>query len=234
MENLNMIGIIANAFAVIIGTAVGVIVKHFLTERYKEALWIVLGFAALGVGTQTVVANLPKSHYPVLFIISMAIGFPIGTYLQLDDRSNHWLNSHFTTKVGEGIATASFLDCIGALAILGPVYAATSGNQTMLFTNAMFTLVCAIIFGAGFGWGMLLETPIIFIWLFLIYLIAKFLSASFFSPAFITEESIIGGFLIIAAGFSLLKIRQFKTVDMLPALLVTVVFFMVLDIIKVF
>lgn len=229
-----MIGILANTFAVVLGTAIGVIVRHFLTERYKDALWMVLGFAALGVGMQTVVANLPKSHYPILFIVSMAIGFPLGTYLQLDDRSNRWLNSRFSTKVGEGIATASFLDCIGALAILGPVYAATSGNQTMLYTNAMFTLVCAIIFGAGFGLGMLLETPIIFIWLSLIFLIAKFLSASFFSPAFIVEMSIVGGFLIVAAGLSLLKIRQFKTVDMLPALLVPVIFFILLNVIKAF
>lgn len=231
---MKMIGIFANTLAVVIGTAVGVIVKQFLTERYKNSLWMVLGFAALGVGMETVVTNLPKSHYPILFIISMAIGFPIGTYFHLDDRSNNWLNSHFTTKVGEGIATASFLDCIGALAILGPVYAATSGNQTMLYTNAMFTLVCAIIFGAGFGWGMLLETPIIFIWLTLIYLIARFLSASFFSPAFITEVSIVGGFLIVAAGLSLLKIRQFKTVDMLPALIVPVIFFIILDLIKAY
>lgn len=229
-----MIGILANTFAVILGTTIGVVVRHFLTERYKAALWMVLGFAALGVGMQTVVANLPKSRYPILFIVSMAIGFPLGTYLQLDDRSNRWLNSRFSTKVGEGIATASFLDCIGALAILGPVYAATSGNQTMLYTNAMFTLVCAIIFGTGFGWGMLLETPIIFVWLSLIFLIAKFLSASFFSPAFIVEMSIVGGFLIVAAGLSLLKIRQFKTVDMLPALLVPVIFFILLNVIKAF
>ncbi|WP_251546557.1 DUF554 domain-containing protein [Limosilactobacillus caecicola] len=226
-----MIGIFANAGAVMFGTAIGVIVRHFLTERYKNALWMVLGFAALCVGMQTVVATLPKSHYPVLFIISMAIGFPIGTALQLDERSNRWLNSHFSTKIGEGIATATFLDCIGALAILGPVYAATSGNQTMLYTNAMFTLVCAIIFGAGFGWGMLLETPLIFGWLLIIYLIAKFLSASFFSPAFITEMSIVGGILIIAAGLSLLKIREFKTVDMLPALIVPVIFFIILRLI---
>ena len=104
----------------------------------------------------------------------------------------------------------------------------------MLYTNAMFTLVCAIIFGAGFGWGMLLETPIIFVWLSLIFLIAKFLSASFFSPAFIVEMSIVGGFLIVAAGLSLLKIRQFKTVDMLPALLVPVIFFILLNVIKAF
>ena len=54
-----MIGIIANALAVVVGTAIGVVVKHFLTDRYKEALWMVLGFAALGVGTQTIVSNNP-------------------------------------------------------------------------------------------------------------------------------------------------------------------------------
>lgn len=45
-----MIGILANTFAVVLGTAIGVVVRHFLTERYKDALWMVLGFAALGVG----------------------------------------------------------------------------------------------------------------------------------------------------------------------------------------
>ncbi|MCB8599995.1 DUF554 family protein, partial [Blautia sp. DFI.9.9] len=70
---------------------------------------------------------------------------------------------------------------------------------------AMLTLVCGIIFGTGFGWGMLLETPIILVWFGGIYLIAKFLSASFFSNAFVVEESIVGGFLIAASGFSLLK-----------------------------
>lgn len=227
-----MLGIFANALAIIIGTTIGVLVRQVLTKKYEDTLWMALGFAALGVGIETVVTNMPKSHYPILFIVSLAIGFPVGAYLQLDERSNRWLSTRFSSKTGEGVATASFLDGIGALAILGPVYAATTGNQTMLMTNAMFTLVCAIIFGAGFGWGMLLQTPILFCEFLLIYAVAKFLSASFFSAAFITEMSIVGGFLIVAAGFSLLKIKQFKTIDMLPALLVPVIFFLIMDIAK--
>lgn len=96
----------------------------------------------------------------------------------------------------------------------------------MLYTNAMLTLVCGIIFGTGFGWGMLLETPIVLVWFGGISLIAKFLSASFFSNAFVVEESIVGGFLIAASGFSLLKIKEFKTLDMLPSLLGPLVFFL--------
>ena len=192
-----MIGIWANVAAIIVGTVIGWVFKKVLTDKYVATFWTALGLAALGVGAQTVVANLPKSHYPVLFIISL----------------------------GEAVATASFLDCIGALAILGPVNAATTGNQTFLYTNAMLTLVCAIVFGAGFGLGMILEVPVLFIWFTAIYLVAKFLSASFFSPALITEMSIVGGLLIVAASFSLLKIREFKSIDMLPALLVPLLFF---------
>lgn len=221
-----MIGIWANVGAVVVGTAIGCFFKQFLQEKYIETLWIALGFAALGVGLQSVISNMPKSNYPVLFIISLAVGIPLGTYWQLDDRSNHWLSTRFSSKLGEGVATASFLDCIGALGILGPVVAATNGNQTMLYTNAMLTLVCGIIFGTGFGWGMFLETPIVLVWFGGIYLIAKFLSASFFSNAFVVEESIVGGFLIAASGFSLLKIKEFKTLDMLPSLLGPLVFFL--------
>lgn len=220
-----MIGIWANVAAIIVGTVIGWVFKKVLTDKYVATFWTALGLAALGVGAQTVVANLPKSHYPVLFIISLAIGLPVGTWLRLDDRANAWIDRTFHTELGEAVATASFLDCIGALAILGPVNAATTGNQTFLYTNAMLTLVCAIVFGAGFGLGMILEVPVLFIWFTAIYLVAKFLSASFFSPALITEMSIVGGLLIVATSFSLLKIREFKSIDMLPALLVPLLFF---------
>ena len=144
-----MIGIWANVAAIIVGTVIGWVFKKVLTDKYVATFWTALGLAALGVGAQTVVANLPKSHYPVR----------------------------------------------------------------------------AIVFGAGFGLGMILEVPVLFIWFTAIYLVAKFLSASFFSPALITEMSIVGGLLIVAASFSLLKIREFKSIDMLPALLVPLLFF---------
>ena len=55
---------------------------------------------------------------------------------------------------------------------------------------------------------------------------AKYLSASFFSASFITEISIVSGLLIAASGISLLKLREIKTVNLLPALLIPVLFFL--------
>lgn len=221
-----MIGIWANLGAIIGGTLIGWGFQHVLAEKYLEALWVALGLAALGIGASTVVTNLPKSHYPLLFVISLAIGLPLGSWLNLDERSSNWINHRFKSQLGEALATATFLDCIGALAILGPVQAATNGDQTMLYTNAMFVLVSAIIFGARFGFGMLLQLPIVFAWLFTIYLTAHEFSTTFFSTDLVVELSIVGGLLIIAAALSVLKIRDFKSLNMLPALFIPLLFFL--------
>ena len=42
-----------------------------------------------------------------------------------------------------------------------------------------------------------------------------------------TELSIVGGFLIAASGLSILKIKGFKTMNLLPSLLVPVFFFLI-------
>lgn len=56
-----MIGIWANVGAVVVGTAIGCFFKQFLQKKYIETLWIALGFAALGVGLQSVISNMPKT-----------------------------------------------------------------------------------------------------------------------------------------------------------------------------
>ena len=43
------------------------------------------------------------------------------------------------------------------------------------------------------------------------------------SAELMTEISIVGGFLIASSGISILKIKDIKTLNMLPALLVPVV-----------
>lgn len=52
-------------------------------------------------------------------------------------------------------------------------------TNTMLFTNATLDFVTSMVFGASFGWGMLVVAPVLFCWQGSIYLVAKFLSASF-------------------------------------------------------
>lgn len=218
-----MIGTYLNTLAILVGTGIGCLLHGGIKPRYQEVLYLAISLAALGIGLENVVNNMQKSHYPVLFIVSIAVGAVLGTWGNLDERFNRLVDRHSQSQLGRGLSTGILLYGIGALSIVGPVMAAVKHDPTMLFTNATLDLISSVILGASFGAGMMLAAPKLAGG---IYLVAKYLSASFFSASFITEISIVGGLLIAASGISLLKLREIKTVNLLPALLIPVLFFL--------
>ncbi|GAA3635071.1 DUF554 domain-containing protein [Lactobacillus hamsteri] len=220
-----MIGTIVNTIALLVGTSIGCLLKKGIKKKYENVLYSAMGLSALGIGMENIVNNMPKSKYPVMFIVSLALGAVIGTWLDIDSHFNRLIDKMGQSEVGKGLATEILLCCIGALSIVGPVMSAVKGDNTMLFTNATLDFVTSMVFGASFGWGMLLVAPILFCWQGMIFVVAKFLSASFFSGPLITEISIVGGFLIACTGLALLKIKDVKALNFLPALLVPIIFF---------
>ena len=221
-----MLGTIVNTCAILLGTSIGSLLKQGIKQQYQDALFLAMGLAATGIGINTVVQNMPHSHYPVLFIVSLALGSLLGAILQIDTHFNQLIKRQGQSNLAKGLATACLLYCVGSLSIIGPIMAATKGDYTMLFTNATLDFVTSMVFGASFGWFILLAAPILFTWQASIYLISRFLSATFFTASFICELSIVGGFLIFASGISLLKLRDIKTLDLLPSLLFPVLFFL--------
>ena len=57
-----------------------------------------------------------------------------------------------------------------------------------------------------------------------IYGIAK-LSQSFISEELISEVSLVGGILIAASGLGILNIKDCKTINLMPALIMPILFF---------
>ena len=81
-----MIGTIVNTCTIIVGSIVGAVMNKGIKEKYKDTLYTGLGLACLGIGLNAVISNFSKSEYPVLFIVSIAIGSVAGTALDLDGR----------------------------------------------------------------------------------------------------------------------------------------------------
>lgn len=217
-----MLGTIVNTETILAGSIAGSILKKGIKEEYQGALFNAMGLAAAGLGINSVVQNMPKSNYPVLFIISLALGSLIGTVLDLNGKFQH-LSSRFSFgKLGEGLSTGILLYCIGTLSILGPINSALTGDNTFLFTNATLDLVTSTVLSATYGIGMALAAPVLFCWQGAIFLLAKMLG-NFMTADMMTEISIVGGFLIASSGISILGIKDCKTLNMLPSLLVPIV-----------
>lgn len=220
-----MIGTIVNTCTILAGSTVGSILKKGIRERYQDALYHAMGLAACAIGVNAVVTHMSDSAYPVLFIVSLAVGSLLGAGLDLDGRFQRLVNKHSKSDLGQGLSTGILLYCIGTLSILGPVMSALQGDHTYLFTNATLDFVTSMVLASTYGIGMALAAPVLFCWQGMIYVVAKYLSASFFSEPLLVELSVVGGILIFSSGLSILKIKDCKTLNMLPALFVPMVFF---------
>lgn len=222
-----MIGTIVNTCTIIIGSIVGAIMHRGIQKKYKDTLYTVLGLACIGIGLNAVVTNFGKSEYPVLFIVSIAVGSVIGTALDINGRFTNLVNkrSKTTSNLADGLSTAILLYCIGPLAMLGPVISALKGDNTFLYTNATLDLVTSTIFASTYGIWMILAAPILFCWQGMFYWVAK-ISSTAISDALMAELLIIGGLMIVASGLSLLKLKDCKTLNMLPSLLIPVLWFL--------
>lgn len=220
-----MIGTIVNVGTILTGSIIGSFVSRGIDERYKKALFDGLGLATVGLGANAFVSNMPKTAYPVLFIASIAIGSVIGTWLDIDGRFHKLLeNAKGGSKLAEGLATAILLFCIGTLSILGPIESRLNGNNTYLFTNATLDFISSIIFGSVYGIGIAAAALVLFLWQGSIYLFAGFISP-YMTPALMGEISVLGGVFLMSSGLGILQLRDCKTLNMLPALLIPPLFY---------
>lgn len=222
-----MIGTIVNVGTILTGSIIGSIFKKGIKPQYTGALMNAMGLAATGIGINSVVQNMPNSKYPVLFIVSLALGSLIGNMLDIDKKFNNLIEKSGKRELGEGLSTAILLFCIGSLSILGPINSALYKDHTYLFTNATLDLVTSMVLASTYGIGIALAAVVLLLWQSGIYLLAT-LVGGFMSPELMCEISVVGGFLIAASGISILEIKNLKTLNMLPALIVPPLWFGIL------
>lgn len=220
-----MIGTFVNTGTILAGSIIGSVIRKGIKEEYQGALYNAMGLAATVLGVNAVVGNLPDSRYPVLFILSLALGSLLGTMADLDGKFHALVGKFSHSNLGQGLSTGILLYCIGTLSILGPIQSALNHDHTYLFTNATLDFVTSMVLASTYGIGMALAAVVLFCWQGGIYLSAGMLSG-FISPELMTEVSIVGGVLIFSSGLSILGVKDCKALNMLPSLLIPVLWFL--------
>ncbi|MDE5052605.1 DUF554 domain-containing protein [Niallia taxi] len=224
-----MFGTFFNVGMIIAGSIIGSIFKKGIKDEYHSILMQAMGLVAMGLGINAIVQHLPSSEYPVLFIVSLAIGGIIGQKLDLETRFNALVNKYSKGNLAEGLSTAILLFCIGSLSILGPVEAALKGDYTYLLANGMLDGITSIVLASTFGIGIAVAAIVLFCWQGSIYLIALLMENSL-SNALLNEITIVGGILILASGLSILGIKKCNTLNLLPSLLIPPLVFLIMHV----
>ena len=232
-----MIGTIVNTCTIIVGSLIGTLLHRGVKDAYKEVLYTGLGLASFAIGLNATISHLGESEYPVLFIVALAVGGVTGTALDIDGHFKRLVDrlkkgdgsARSGNRLADGLATAILLYCIGPLSMLGPVISALKGDHTFLFTNATLDFVSSMVFASTYGIGMVLAAPVLFCWQGLFYLVAN-VSSTAISDGLMAELLIVGGLMIMGSGLGLLNLKDCKTLNLLPALLVPVIWYLIVSI----
>lgn len=233
-----MLGTIVNTICILTGSCVGSLIKKGIKPEVQRVMFTAMGLASLGLGCNAFITHFGQSEYPVLFIVSLAIGGLAGTALDLDGRFKRLVDKHSGEEneeakskggLAKGLSTCLLLFCIGTFSIVGPMNSALYGDNTFLYTNSTLDLITSTVFATTYGIGIAFAAPVLFCWQGMFYLIAM-LAGSIIPEALIHEIISVGGLLIVASGLSLLELKDCKSLNLLPSLLVPVIFFLILQI----
>ncbi len=228
-----MLGTIVNAAAVIVGGLVGLIVRNNLPDRYKEVVTQVIGMSVLFIGLTSSLSKLilPDMN-PILFIISLIIGTIIGEKLGIEDKLES-LGDTLQKKMGSAgdsfsnaFVSASLLFCVGTMAILGSLESGIHGRHDILYAKSVLDGVTSIIFASSMGFGVMFSAVSVFVYQGSITMLARVI-APYLTTAMTDQMSIVGGVMITGLAFRTLGIKHMKVGNMLPAMVVPVVYYLV-------
>ncbi|KRT35674.1 MAG: DUF554 domain-containing protein [Acetomicrobium sp.] len=223
-------GSVINALAVIAGSLIGLIIKKRLPERITMVAFQVIGLSVLALGIQMTL----QSKNVLIMILSLLLGAILGEALELEDRLQNGLKGLRTRMIErgwqfggdhlvEGFLTAFLLFCMGSMAILGAFEEGVGKPPNLLLVKSMMDLVSSIALASTLGIGVLFSAIPLLLYQGGLTLGAFYLN-SFISNALIDEITAVGGVLLLGLGFSLLHLKHFKVFNMIPSLLLVVIF----------
>ena len=125
-----------------------------------------------------------------------------------------------------GFLNASVLFCVGAMSIIGSFKAGIEKDYTIIFTKSILDGFMAIVFASSMGAGAIFSFITVFIYQGALTLLSTFI-APFVNDLLLNELSACGGAMIIMIGINLLKLKEIKTANFLPGLVLVVIYTLV-------
>ncbi len=216
-----MIATFINAIAVIIGAFFGLMMKKRINDSFKTVVMLSAGVTTLVIGIGMAL-EAPSS---IANLFSMIIGGFIGFALRIEDRVLA-LGDRIEKLTGgesggdfaKGFLNSSLLFCTGAMSIVGSIAAGTRGDYELILIKSIMDGFMAVVFASTYGLGVFASaiTIIIYQGFFTIGggMIEPILGADGISAMAST-----GGLLLIFLALNLLSLRDCRTGNFLPALL---------------
>ncbi len=223
-----MLGTIVNSISIIAGSLIGFFFHKSIKSNYSDIMLKAVSLSVILIG----ISNALKTENLMIVIFSMVLGSLIGEFLKIESNLNNlgeFLEKKFASSGGnisKGFVTASLVYCVGSMAIIGALESGLSGNHQTLFAKSTLDGISAIVFSSSMGIGVILSSVSVFVYQGAITLLSSLLK-DVLTTSVVTEMSATGGLLILALGFNMLEFKSIKVGNMLPAIFMPLIFYII-------
>ena len=224
-----MLGTIVNGVAIIAGSLLGLLFSKGISDNYKEIILSAVGLSVVLIGVKSALV----SDSLMVIIFSLVLGALIGEAMKIEKRLGD-LGDFFESRVAakssdsssfsRGFVTASLVFCVGSMAIVGSLESGLTGNHQTLFAKSVLDGVTSVIFASTMGLGVMFSSVAVFLYQGMITLTAVFMK-NFLVAETIEQMTSVGGMLIVAIGFNMLKITTIRVGNLIPAIFLPLVYF---------
>lgn len=233
-----MTGTLVNAAAVVVGGGLGLVLKKGLPERLEKAITKMLGLSVLIIGLNGIITSMITvqpdgklaSSGELLLLASLVIGVVLGEQLDIDgrlDRMGQYIESRAKADgFSKGFISASLIFCIGAMAIIGSLNDGLRGDSSVLFIKSALDFIASIILASSLGFGVMFSAIPVLLYQGAITLAADWI-APLISDDLLSIICMVGYAIVACIGINFLEFTKIKTANLLPALLVPVVYYVV-------
>lgn len=231
------LGTIINTAAVLLGGALGLLLKNGISEKVQNSLMKACGVATVFIGVGGTLSKMLiyengtfGTQGTMLLILSLVIGTALGEWIRLEEKMDKLgeklkrsVKRENDSSFVDGFVNASLVICVGAMAVVGSIQDGISGDFSMLLAKAILDCIIVMVFASTYGVGALFSALPIFVYQGLITLAAA-LCGSFVGEEIVSGLSFIGSALIFCVGVNIAFGKKFRVANMLPSILVPVVY----------
>ena len=219
-----MKGYVFNSLLVATGSLLGLLAGKTIYDDVKDAVFSVLGLVTVFVGIRMGLNG--NDIIPIVFAV--VLGTYAGSAAKLEDRLHTHLkrlnSSYLAGKYDiDGFLMASTLFCVGSMTIIGSLKDGLYNDSTLIRTKSVMDGFASFIFASRYG-------PSVAFSALSVLVVQGGLTLCSGSLTFLTTPWMmnnidgVGGIIVIALGMNLLKIKAFKTLDMLPSIALIVAY----------
>lgn len=230
------LGTIINIVCILLGGTAGCLAGNRLKDNIRETLMTVNGIGVIIIGISGAMAQMLSvtdgrltSQGTIMMVVSLAVGAVFGELLQIERqvaRFGEWLkaksHSDGDNTFVSGFVSTSCTVCIGAMAVIGAVQDGISGDYSILAAKGILDAIIVCIMAASQGKGCIFSAIPVGIVQGAITLFAVF-AGDFFPEAALGNLSLVGSVLILCVGLNLVRDKQIRVANALPAIVVAMV-----------